>query len=84
MEGVLYIYIFLIIISVLFIIYYFKNKKTILDETNEHFKFKNCNKNNKLNIYTKDYLHNKFSSEPNLNIENGSQFNLKDYLINYN
>jgi hypothetical protein len=75
MEGVLYIYIFLIIISVLFIIYYFKNKKTILDETNEHFKFKNCNKNNKLNIYTKDYLHNKFSSEPNLNIENGSQFN---------
>ena len=83
METILYIYLFIIISSLLLIFYYKDNRLNNLF-TNEHFNFyKNCSSKNNifvntnipLNKYKNNYIKNKFSSEPNTNIENSTQFN---------
>ena len=94
MERVLYIYLFIIIISLLLIFYnYLNNPNHLIKMNKENFNSNNLNnifnKNpNELNNYTKEYLNNKFSSEPDLNTENKTQFNYarlfeKLQLINY-
>lgn len=84
MERVLYIYLFIIIISLLLIFYnynHIKYSKNLMNTNSnmnkENFDLNNVfNKNRKqLNNYTKEYLNNKFSSEPNLYTENKTQFN---------
>lgn len=76
MERVLYIYLS-IILACLLILYYYNfeenkknNKKTI---KSENFNFKSSNKNTP--NFVKNYLNNKYSCEPDYNIENINQFN---------
>lgn len=85
MERILYIYLFIIIASLLLIIYNFQKEKT----SNIFLKNKESNaiipvtKNDKTNLskFTNFYVTQKYSSDPNYYIENKSQF---DYDRLYN
>ena len=73
MERIIYIYSFLILLSLFVIIYHFNKKTNKNIIYNEKFNFYESNKNTP--NYIKNYLNNKVSSHPDYNKENINQFN---------
>ncbi len=73
MERIIYIYSFLILLSLFVIIYHFNKKPNKNIIYNEKFNFYESNKNTP--NYIKNYLNNKVSSHPDYNKENINQFN---------